>query len=59
MFEQDYRRQWISGAPKKATKLNLSMIGVTKEPLGEADGLLTRCFRAIPHFLDLFPHERV
>ena len=28
MFEQDGRRQWVSGAPQEATKENISAIGL-------------------------------
>jgi hypothetical protein len=59
LFEHDCRRQWVCGASQKATKHNLSVIGVPKEPVGEAAALLARCYRANPDFVDPFPDERV
>ena len=59
MFEHDKARQWASGAPQKATKENVSVIGLPSERLGKAAGLLARCFRANSNFVDLFPDERV
>jgi hypothetical protein len=59
MFEQDKARQWASGAPQKATKETISVIGLPSERLGEAAGLLARCFRANSNFVDLFPDEGV
>jgi hypothetical protein len=35
------------------------VIGLPSERLGEAAGLLARCFRANSNFVDLFPDERV
>ena len=46
MFEQDETRQWAYGAPQKAKKENVSVIGLPTEPLGEAAVLLPRCFCA-------------
>jgi hypothetical protein len=59
MFEQDKVRQWAYGAPQKATKETISVIGLPSERLGEAAGLLARCFRANSNFVDLFLDERV
>jgi hypothetical protein len=59
MFEHDGRRHWASGVPQKATKENVSVIGLPSECLGEAAGFLARCFRANSNFVDLFADERV
>ena len=34
MFEQDGRRQWVSGTPQEATKENVSAIGQPRDNLG-------------------------
>ena len=58
MVEQDGTRHRVSGAPQKATKETSSVIRLPRERLGEAAGLLARCFRANPNFVDLFQEER-
>ena len=58
MVEQDETRHRVSGAPQKATKETSSEIRLPRERLGEAAGLLARCFRANPNFVDLFQEER-
>ena len=58
MVEQDGTRHRVSGAPQKATKETSSVIRLPRERLGEAAGLLARCFRANPNFVELFHEER-
>ena len=58
MVEQDGRRHRVSGAPQKATKETSSVIRLPRDRLGEAAGLLARCFRANPNFVELFQDER-
>jgi hypothetical protein len=56
------RRKRNSGPPahrNRATKETSSVIRLPTEPLGEASGLLARCLRANPNFLELFADERV
>jgi hypothetical protein len=59
MFEQDKTRHRVSGAPQKATKENISVIGLRRERLREVAGFLARCLRANSTFVDLFTDERV
>jgi hypothetical protein len=59
MFEQDKTRHWASGVPRRATKENVSVIGLPRERLGEAAGFLARCFRATSNLVDHFADERV
>src|SRR5829696_5095608 len=58
MVEQDGTRHRVSGAPQKATKETSSVIRLPRERLGEAAGLLARCFHARSNFVDLFQEER-
>jgi hypothetical protein len=59
MFEQDKTRHWASGVPRRATKENVSVIGLPRARLGEVAGFLGRCFRANSNLVDLFVDERV
>jgi hypothetical protein len=59
MFEQDKTRQWTSGVPQKATKENVSVIGLPRARLGEAAAFLARCFRANSNYVDVSADERV
>ena len=58
MVEQDGTRHRVSGAPQKATKETSSVIRLPRERLGEAAGLVARCFHARSNFVDLFQEER-
>ena len=58
MVEQDETRHRVSGAPQKATKETSSVIRLPRERLGEAPGLVARCFHARSNFVDLFQEER-
>ena len=58
MVEQDEMRQWVSGCPQKAKKETSSEIRLSREHLGEAAGLVARCFRARSNFVDLLQEER-
>ena len=57
MVQQDETRHRLSGVPLKAMKEASSVIRVPRERLGEAAGLLARCFSANPTFVDLFPDD--
>jgi hypothetical protein len=58
MVEQDETRHRVSGAPQKATKEPNSEIRLPRERLGEAAGLVARCFHARSNVVDLFQEER-
>ena len=59
MVDEDKTQHRASCVPQKPTKQNFSVIGLPTERLGEAAGLLARCFRANPNFVDVSPDERV
>jgi hypothetical protein len=58
MVEQVEIRHRVSGTSQKATKETSSVIRLPRERLGEAAGLLARCFHARSNFVDLFHEER-
>jgi GNAT superfamily N-acetyltransferase len=52
--KQDDTRRPIIG-PKNGRSVEICVTGLTTERLGEAAGLLARCFYANPNFVGLFP----
>jgi hypothetical protein len=57
MVEPDEAVQQVSGDPREETKVNVRVIRLPGERLGEAAGLLARCFHANANFADLFPAD--
>jgi ribosomal protein S18 acetylase RimI-like enzyme len=58
MAEPDEAVRRVSGDPREETKADVRVIRLPGERLGDAAGLLARCFHANPNFVDLFPGER-
>ena len=56
MEEKNETRRQIAG-PEGGMMEGVRVTGLPTERLGEAAGLLARCFRANPNFMDLFPDE--
>jgi GNAT superfamily N-acetyltransferase len=57
MVEPDEAIRRVSGDLCEETKVDVRVIRLSGERLGEAAGLLARCFHANPNFVDLFPEE--
>jgi GNAT superfamily N-acetyltransferase len=57
MAEPDEAVRRVSGDPREETKADVRVIRLPGERLGEAAGLLARCFHANPTFADLFPAD--
>lgn len=55
--EQNETRRPIVG-PENGTDVEVRVIGLSTERLGEAARLLARCFYTNPNVVDLFPDER-
>ena len=55
MVEHGEAGHRVSGEPQNGTKAGVRVIDLRYEHLGEAAGLLARCFHANPNFVDLFP----
>ncbi len=55
MVEHGEAGHRVSGESQNGTKAGVRVIDLRYEHLGEAAGLLARCFRANPNFVDLFP----
>ncbi len=58
MVEPDEAKRQVFGDLREETKMDVRVIRLSGERLGEAAGLLARCFHANPNFVDLFPKER-
>jgi GNAT superfamily N-acetyltransferase len=57
MAEPDEAMRRVSGDLREETKVDVRVIRLSRERLGEAAGLLARCFHTNPNFVDLFPEE--
>jgi hypothetical protein len=57
MVEQDEAGRLTPGDPQGPTNEAFRVVGLPGGRLGEAAGMLARCFHANPNFVDLFPDE--
>ncbi len=57
MAEHDKAGRQTPGPQKEMKKAGVRVVGLPRERLGEAAGLLARSFHTNPNFVDLFPTE--